>query len=201
MGYAILFLAVLIADQLTKAIAFALYGNASALHEWIPNFLGIKTTVNDGISLGWLGDKEWLQPVVIALTALAIVVFFIVFLKLGKNRRFLRTALILIIVGAAGNLIDRAVMQGVRDLVYMNFGFVDFSNNIADDAVTVGAVMFIIALLFVDKEAIFRSRKGEEKRAVLDAVSELDENARTTDNDLGEPEREERASHSSEKTE
>lgn len=199
MGYAILFLAVLIADQLTKAIAFALYGNASALHEWISNFLGIKTTVNDGISLGWLGDKEWLQPVVIALTCLAVVVFFIVFLKLGKNRRFLRTALVLIIVGAVGNLIDRAVMQGVRDLIYMNFGFVDFSNNIADDAVTVGAVMFVLALLFVDKEAIFRFRKNKEKRELLEAASELEQNSRAADNDLGKPETEERAPRAAEK--
>ena len=52
-------------------------------------------------------------------------------------------------------------MQAVRDFIYMNFGFVDFSNNVADLEITVGAVMLIICLLFVDEEAVFRPAPKE----------------------------------------
>ena len=65
-------------------------------------------------------------------------------------------------VGAAGNLIDRCVEKGVRDFIYMNFGFVDFHNNVADIAIAIGAVLLVIALLFVDRAAVFRSSQEEE---------------------------------------
>ena len=80
----------------------------------------------------------------------------------------------MVFAGAVGNLIDRIAMQAVRDFIYMNFGFVDFSNNVADLEITVGAVMLIICLLFVDEEAVFRpapkespaqEMKGEEPPA------------------------------------
>ena len=117
MSYLLLFLLVLFADQITKAIAFAVMGPKSSLLTWIPGFLGIDTTVNTGVSFGWFGDKPWAMPVFIAVTAVAIVVFFIFFIKTARRKRFLRVALVLIMAGAAGNLIDRSVMSGVRDLI------------------------------------------------------------------------------------
>ena len=177
MGYLLLFLLVLFADQITKAIAFAVMGPESSLHIWIPDFLGIKTTVNTGVSFGWFGDEPWAMPVFIAVTAVALVVFFIFFIKTARRKRFLRVALVLIMVGAAGNLIDRSVMSGVRDLIWMNFGFVDFSNNIADIAIFIGAVMFILALLFVDDDAVFRPNKKKEEKELEEAAADLNEHA------------------------
>ena len=177
MGYLLLFLLVLFADQLTKAIAFAVMGSESSLHTWIPNFLGIRTTVNTGVSFGWFGDEPWAMPVFIAITAVALVVFFIFFLKAAKRKHFLRVALVLIMVGAAGNLIDRCVMAGVRDLIWMNFGFVDFSNNLADIAIFFGAIMFILALFFVDDDAVFRPNKKKEEQELEEAATDLTERA------------------------
>lgn len=177
MGYLLLFLLVLFADQITKAIAFAVMGPSSELHIWIPDFLGIKTTINTGVSFGWFGDEPWAMPVFIAITAVALVVFFIFFIKTARRKRFLRVALVLIMVGAAGNLIDRCVMSGVRDLIWMNFGFVDFSNNIADIAIFIGAIMFILALLFVDDDAVFRPNKKKEEKELEEAAADLNEQA------------------------
>lgn len=177
MGYLLLFLLVLFADQITKAIAFAVMGPECSLHIWIPDLLGIKTTVNTGVSFGWFGDEPWAMPVFIAVTAVALVVFFIFFIKTARRKRFLRVALVLIMVGAAGNLIDRSVMSGVRDLIWMNFGFVDFSNNIADIAIFIGAVMFILALLFVDDDAVFRPNKKKEEKELEEAAADLNEHA------------------------
>ncbi len=170
----IAFLVLLAADQITKAVAFAVMGENAAVTMVIPGFLGFNTVLNEGISFSIGEDGEWTQPIVIAITAVASIVIAVLIFKIPKRRLLLRYALVLILAGAVGNLIDRIAMQAVRDFIYMNFGFVDFSNNVADLEITVGAVMLIICLLFVDEEAIFRpapkespaqEMKGEEPPA------------------------------------
>ena len=170
----IVFLVLLAADQITKAIAFAVMGENAPVTMVIPGFLGFNTVLNEGISFSIGEDGEWTQPIVIAITAVASIVIAVLICKIPKRRLLLRYALVLILAGAVGNLIDRIAMQAVRDFIYMNFGFVDFSNNVADLEITVGAVMLIIYLLFVDEEAIFRpapkespaqEMKGEEPPA------------------------------------
>ena len=157
----IVFLVLLAADQITKAVAFAVMGENAAVTMVIPGFLGFNTVLNEGISFSIGEGAEWTQPIVIAITAAASIVIAVLICKIPKRRLLLRYALVLILAGAVGNLIDRIAMQAVRDFIYMNFGFVDFSNNVADLEITVGAVMLIICLLFVDEEAIFRSAPKE----------------------------------------
>ena len=157
----IVFLVLLAADQITKAIAFAVMGENAPVTMVIPGFLGFNTVLNEGISFSIGEDGEWTQPIVIAITAVASIVIAVLICKIPKRRLLLRYALVLILAGAVGNLIDRIAMQAVRDFIYMNFGFVDFSNNVADLEITVGAVMLIICLLFVDEEAIFRPAPKE----------------------------------------
>lgn len=157
----IAFLVLLAADQITKAIAFAVMGENAPVTMVIPGFLGFNTVLNEGISFSIGEGGEWTQPIVIAITAVASIVIAVLICKLPKRRLLLRYALVLILAGAVGNLIDRIAMQAVRDFIYMNFGFVDFSNNVADLEITVGAVMLIICLLFVDEEAVFRPAPKE----------------------------------------
>ena len=157
----IVFLVLLAADQITKAIAFAVMGENAPVTMVIPGFLGFNTVLNEGISFSIGEGGEWTQPIVIAITAVASIVIAVLICKIPKRRLLLRYALVLILAGAVGNLIDRIAIQAVRDFIYMNFGFVDFSNNVADLEITVGAVMLIICLLFVDEEAIFRSAPKE----------------------------------------
>ena len=183
MAYAFLFVILLLADQLSKAAAFAVYGAHGPLVYWIPNFLGIETLVNKGASFGIGSDKPWALPLFIALTCVAMAVLLFIFFKISKKRRLLRSSVVLIMCGAIGNLIDRIVIGGVRDLIHMNFGFVSFSNNIADLVITVGAVLFIIAILFVDTDALFRSHKHREESELHEAAEGLSDSE--TDNDLG----------------
>lgn len=90
--------------------------------------------------------------------------------------------------GAAGNLIDRAVLEGVRDFIYMNLGFTSFWNNVADLVITAGAVMFILALLFVDDDALFRfgKKKKEEEKSLEEAAASLPEGQDAVGSDVGE---------------
>ena len=105
----------------------------------------------------------------------ALVALLVVLVRLNKKRRLLRTSVVLIMAGAAGNLIDRCVTHGVRDFLHWNFGFWSFSNNFADLVITVGAVLFIVAILFVDSDALFRSHKKKEaeQAEVREAAEEL----------------------------
>ncbi len=187
MVYILVFIVLVLADQITKAIAYAFYGSSVTV---IPGYLGFEAIpLNEGMSFGWLSGKEWAQPLLIGLTAVAVLAFLIAFLRISKKRRFLRVALLVLMAGAVGNLIDRAVDQGVRDFIYMNLLVVEFHNNVADLEVTVGAILFLLALLFVDKDAIFRFGKRKEEEELKNAVSELEETGREADNDIGAADR------------
>lgn len=177
MVYALVCLALIVADQLSKALAFALYGEGELVTYWLGKMFGINNVYNDGISFSWKipGDEtgEATQIVVIIVTCIAAAVILFFLCRLPKERRFLRWALVFILAGAVGNLIDRIAIGSVRDFIYMDFGFTRFSNNVADLEITVGAVLFIVALLFVDPEAVFRPSKKEEEKEVEGAVREL----------------------------
>ena len=166
MVYAIVFVLLVLIDQISKAVAFAVWGCPSGLSYFLGNFLGIDTLVNTGISGGIGSDRPWALPVFIAVDSMALVALLVVLVRLNKKRRLLRTSVVLIMAGAAGNLIDRCVTHGVRDFLHWNFGFWSFSNNFADLVITVGAVLFIVAILFVDSDALFRSHKKKEAEPV-----------------------------------
>ena len=175
MIYALVCLALIFADQLSKALAFALYGEGELVTYWLGKMFGINNVYNDGISFSWKipGDEtgEATQIAVIIVTCIAAAVILFSLCRLPKERRFLRWALVFILAGAVGNLIDRIAIGSVRDFIYMDLGLVPaFSNNVADLEITVGAVLFIVALLFVDPEAVFRPSKKEEEKGIFHLI-------------------------------
>lgn len=190
MAYALTFFIIVLADQLSKAVAYALDLENVTI---IPNILSLDKLrnpqtgdLNTGMAYGLIGDKEWAMPVFIALTCVALVVFLIALVKIPKKKRFLRIAIVLIMTGAAGNLIDRIVLGGVRDFIHVSIGGITLFNyhcNIADVAITVGAIMFILALLFVDDDAVFRFKKKEEKEQIAEASETLGFEKESSDNE------------------
>ena len=156
MVYALVCLALIFADQLSKALAFALYGGGERVSYWLGSIFGINNVYNEGISFSIGADGEWTQPVVIIITCIAAAVILFFLWKLPRDRRFLRWSLVVILAGAVGNLIDRIAIGAVRDFIFMDFGLTRFSNNVADLEITVGAILFIVALLFVDQDEVFR---------------------------------------------
>lgn len=178
MSYAILIIIVLLADQLSKALIFAFGVEGFTI---IPNLLAFDNTVNTGMAFGWLGGKAWAMPVFIGVTAVAMIVFLFLLIKTKSNRKFLKVALALILCGALGNFIDRIVLEGVRDFIALsvkNIPFLNFNCNVADIAITVGAVMLILDLLFIDEDAIFRfGKKKRELQNLDDAAVALNKNS------------------------
>lgn len=72
---------------------------------------------------------------------------------LKANARFLAVALALVLGGALGNLHDRILLGYVVDFIHVHYGAWNFpAFNIADSAITAGAVMLVIDSIFFEKK-------------------------------------------------
>ncbi|MCH5304537.1 MAG: signal peptidase II, partial [Ruminococcus sp.] len=109
----------------------------------IPGFFSLVYVENKGAAFGMLSNARW----VFIIFTLAVIIFLIAFLfKKKPTSKLLNTALILIIGGGIGNLIDRIFYGYVVD--YLSISFFPPVCNFADYCVTVGAVILVIYLLF-----------------------------------------------------
>lgn len=161
----LLFFVLIFIDQLTKILADAYFSqeDAPAKIVFIPGWINFCITYNRGISYGMGADApEWLKIGVIAATGVLMAVFAVFYFILDKRRSLLRIALVFVVAGGVGNLIDRVYYQvwdvntlyGVRDMVDLSrLGFAVC--NFADFFICGGAVMLVLALLFFDKDAMY----------------------------------------------
>jgi signal peptidase II len=153
--YAILLGAVVLLDQLTKA----LLSRSMDLHEYVPvidGILSLSHVRNRGAAFGVLSNAGLPHQSVLlsALSLVALVAMAVFFVRLPAAARMPRIALALVLGGAIGNLIDRVRLGYVVDFVHVfwrNHAWPDF--NVADSAITVG-----VALLVLD---VLRARRGE----------------------------------------
>lgn len=103
---------------------------------------------NKGAAFSILSGKINFLAIVSVLFCIGIIIFVIV--KKPKNK-LLCVSLAMIFSGALGNAIDRIFYGFVVDFIETTF--VDFAIfNIADIAITVGAISLAIYLIFFDKE-------------------------------------------------
>ena len=183
-----LLLLLIIIDQATKLVA-DLYFSAAGTPDrivLIEGWLSLCITYNRGISYGLGADASPLIKIgVIAATAVLMLVFFILYLKMDKRRSFLRIALIFIVAGGLGNLIDRTYYQvwvegmpyGVRDMVDLTrFGFAVC--NFADFFIVGGAVAFVAALIFFDRDAMIPLGKYKALAKEADEKAEAKKQAK-----------------------
>jgi signal peptidase II len=139
-------------DQITKYFAIALLEPYTP-HAVIPGFLNWTLAYNAGAAFSFLNDaggwQRWL------FTALAIAVSGVLVVWLRRTARGdWRTALplALVIGGALGNLIDRVRFGHVTDFIevyHQQWSWPAF--NVADSAISVGAVLLIVVGLGVRK--------------------------------------------------
>jgi signal peptidase II len=137
--------AVLIAaDQLTKWAVMGYFANRSPREE-ITGFLNLVLVYNKGAAFSMLADAPgWQTPLLIAfaLAASAIVGTLIV---RNPQKRLFCLGLALILGGALGNLIDRLRFGQVVDFLDVHaMGWHWPAFNVADSAITVGAVLLIL---------------------------------------------------------
>ena len=140
---------VTVLDLITKQIAEASLQRGQSV-EVIGDFLRFTLGYNTGIAFGLsVGgpSSRWLLVVV---TILTMGLIFWLFRSVEERHRAQIVAFGLIMGGAFGNLLDRVFgSKGVIDFIDVGIGTARFwTFNIADSAITVGAVLLIIASLF-----------------------------------------------------
>ena len=141
-------------DQVTKTAAVnALKGKSSI--QLIPGVLEFYYVENKGAAFSMLENATWFFYIV-AIFAITVIAVLLVFRIPTQNRRFilLRTLLLLISAGAAGNLIDRIRFTYVRDFIY--FSLINFPVfNVADIYVTCSTVLMVLVIMFYYKDEDF----------------------------------------------
>jgi signal peptidase II len=135
---------VIVLDQITKALATAhleLY-----VPQKITSFFNLTLMHNEGVAFSILADQSGWQRYFIAVVASAIVIWLLHWLKQNrKDMKLQNVALTLVIGGALGNIWDRIVLGYVVDFIELHHkSYYWPAFNVADSAITLGAVLLII---------------------------------------------------------
>jgi len=142
-------LLVVVVDQLVKwrVVTTMYYGEERVL---LPMLSWVRWH-NEGAAFSMLSDAGGWQRWFFIVLALAFVVFIIYELRrLPESQRGMGWVYALILGGAVGNLIDRAVNGYVVDFVLLHWRSYYFpAFNVADAALSVGAALWIY-IMFID---------------------------------------------------
>ena len=144
-----LFLFLVILDQITKALViffFELYESIVILP-----FFNITFVVNYGFAFGLFNNPS-LNQILVSIVILIIILYFLYMLMKTQDKIFQLT-LIIILAGAIGNFIDRIHRGFVVDFIDIYIGKFHWpAFNIADSCITVGFVIMMINILFLNKK-------------------------------------------------
>ena len=137
--FALIALAVVIVDQITKLIIRAQLSPREVI-EVFPGF-SISRVANEGIAFGLFPGR---QAIVAVLTVVALSAIAIALAGLVARNAMVAIGAGLLVGGSLGNLIDRLVHGAVTD-------FIDLDRwpafNLADCGITIGAVLIVLGLL------------------------------------------------------
>lgn len=145
---------ILVLDQITKYII----DSAMRLHESIPvigGLFSITYVKNPGAAFGFLAELNPIFRAVffIGITVAAIVLIVYYIRKYASGDFLLTVSLALIMGGAVGNLIDRVRFGEVIDFLDVYIGPHHWpAFNVADSAISVGAVLLLLQMLRKKKE-------------------------------------------------
>ena len=140
---------VTVLDQVTKAVVRQVLPLGES-RNIIPSVLDFTHVHNTGAAFGLLNAVDFpFKPfVMIAIAALALVSIAAYSTQLGFHEKMARFGLALILGGAFGNLIDRAVFGFVVDFVDVYWGMTHFwAFNVADSAITIGAILVLLDMI------------------------------------------------------
>jgi signal peptidase II len=143
-------LALVVIDQLTKLLVL----QRIPLHDTvpvIPGLLNLTHVRNTGAAFGMLNGSDFAyKPLVVAGLAIVALLGILWYAqKFAGDAWPARYGFVLIVAGALGNLIDRVTLGYVVDFVDFYFGTWHFwAFNVADSAITIGAILFAADTLF-----------------------------------------------------
>ncbi len=134
---------VILVDQFTKTLIVGMFQLGQS--HYVTSFFNIVRWHNTGAAFSFLsGGSGWQRWFFVVLGAAA-ALFIVWMLKRHGGQRMFSWALALILGGALGNVIDRLLHGYVVDFIQLHFRSAAFpSFNVADSAITVGAVLLVL---------------------------------------------------------
>jgi signal peptidase II len=148
-------LAVVAADQAVKTLVLRLFAPGESRE--VTGFLNLVLVFNKGAAFSLFAQAPGWQAPLLTVFALVAAVVVSVFIVRSAGKTWLQLALALILGGAVGNVIDRLRFGHVVDFVDLHaLGWHWPAFNVADSAISIGAVLLILDGFF-----------GHEKRAGL----------------------------------
>ena len=145
----ITFFLIIFFDQLTKILViknFQLYESLSILP-----FFNLTFVVNYGFAFGFLNNPS-LNQIIVILVIFSIISYFL-YLLIKTQDHFFRISLILVLSGAVGNFIDRILHGFVIDFIDVYFGSYHWpAFNLADSSITLGFILIMFNILFLNKK-------------------------------------------------
>src|ERR1700731_2879824 len=144
---------VILLDQATKLFVqahMALYESIAI----IPNYLDITYTQNPGAAFSMLADAPpWVRKAFLLTMACAAIIVLLVIIVRAESVSLTSVSCALILGGAMGNLIDRAIRGRVID--FMRAHYYDLNSpmsNVADRAISIGVALITLTAFFGSDE-------------------------------------------------
>ena len=139
----LLALLIIVADQFTKAVILANYRFAD--QTVVTSFFNIVRAHNTGAAFSFLADAAGWQRWMFTGVGVAAAVFITWLLKSHAGQRLFSLAMALILGGAIGNVIDRMMHGYVVDFLDFHLAGRHFpAFNLADSAITLGAILLVL---------------------------------------------------------
>ena len=140
---------IILLDQVSKLLILHFLPLFSAM-EIIPGFFNLVHVRNTGAAFSILAgvNSVWRQSLFVGLTIVVVGILLFAYGKLRPEDRWTRIAYALITGGALGNLVDRLRLGEVVDFLDCYVGAYHWpAFNLADSAISVGALMLVISVL------------------------------------------------------
>lgn len=155
---------ILLADQFTKLYIKANF-TMGVSYKFLPKILDITYILNDGGAWGMLGGYTWL---LLSVTIIVMLVCIALLLKYGTKDKLMFWAIVLVLSGGIGNMIDRIFRGGkVIDFLHFEFWPTFPVFNIADCAIVIGAGLLMLYFFM----GIIEENKTKQN-ALADVVSQ-----------------------------
>jgi signal peptidase II len=144
---------IIVLDQLTKYWVQLSFFEGERVN--LLPILDFTLVYNKGAAWSFLSDAGgWQRWLFTAISSVVSIVLVIWIHRLVAIQKILLIALTLILAGAVGNLIDRIILGKVVDFVLFYYNGHYFpAFNVADSAITLGAIMMLIDVFWGPSEA------------------------------------------------
>jgi signal peptidase II len=150
-------LGIVVADRATKAW-FETQTDETWRHEVVRHFIYLVHSRNPGIAFSMFADfhSPWLR-IFLTVGALAVICALAWLLVAGQSGAMACAGLALLLGGATGNVTDRILHGAVTDFFEVWLGTYRWpAFNVADSAITIGAILLILDLVFFPAKSVER---------------------------------------------